>query len=236
MLVVLRHQPAGQQEESVRIIIPAAFTARHHDALTRYLADDRLLSPAEWQSLYQGINILDTAQVQTDVEAGTFRQLYHRYIDARFATSYLERLLALEDVETQSSALIAEFARRIAPHLQQADLLLSDVPLTWLFYTYCVYWWQNFARGYAFEVQIVRDLRASGVEFYSHDIRDQVERRSVADLVVLNLTGDVKTSTYFLRLASSRGLPNDFYVTRLWTGSKPSLVGRFSETSSVEKD
>ncbi len=131
----------------MRIIIPAAFTARHHDALTRYLADDRLLSPAEWQSLYQGINILDTAQVQTDVEAGTFRQLYHRYIDARFATSYLERLLALVDVEAQSPALIAEFARRIAPHLQQASLLLPDVPPTWLFYTYCVYWWQNFARA-----------------------------------------------------------------------------------------
>ena len=141
MLVVLRHQPAGQQEESVRIIIPAAFTTRHQDVLTRYLADDRLLSPAEWQSLYQGINILDTAQVQTDVE----------------------------------------------------------------------------------------------IEFYSHDIRDQVERRSVADLVVLNLTGDVKTSTYFLRLASSRGLPNDFYVTRLWTGSKHRLLVVFQKPAAWKK-
>lgn len=217
------------------IVIPGAFTARHQDVLTRYLADDRLLSPAEWQLLYQGIDILDTAQVQTDAGMGTFRQLYHRHIDVCFATSYLERLLALEDVETQSPALIAEFARRIAPHLQQADLLLPDVPLTWLFYTYCVYWWQNFARGYAFEVQIVRDLRASGVEFYSHDIRDPVERRSVADMVVLNLTGDVKTSTYFLRLASSRGLPNDFYVTRLWIGGKHYLLVVFQKPIAWEK-
>ena len=89
--------------------------------------------------------------------------------------------------------------------------------------------------GYAFEVQIVRDLRASGVEFYSHDIRDQVERRSVADLVVLNLTGDVKTSTYFLRLASSRGLPNDFYVTRLWTGSKHRLLVVFQKPAAWKK-
>jgi len=74
----------------VRTVIPGAFTARHQDVLTRYLADDRLLSPAEWQLLYQGIDILDTAQVQTDVGTGTFRQLYHRHIDVCFAASYLE--------------------------------------------------------------------------------------------------------------------------------------------------
>ncbi len=219
----------------MRIVIPGAFTARHQDVLTRYLADDRLLRSAEWQLLYQGIDILDAARVQTDVGTGTFRQLYHRHIDACSATSYLERLLALEDIKAQSPALIAEFARRIAPHLQQAGLFLPDVPLTWLFYTYCVYWWQNFARGYAFEVQIVRDLRASGVEFYSHDIRDPVERRSAADMVVLNLTGDVKTSTYFLRLASSRGLPNDFYVTRLWTGGQRRLLVVFQKPAAWEK-
>jgi hypothetical protein len=128
--MVLRHQLIAQQEGAVRIVIPGAFTARHQDVLTRYLADDRLLSPAEWQLLYQGMDILDTAQVQTDVGTGTFRQLYHRHVDACFAAPYLERLLALQDVETQSSALIAEFARRVAPHLQQAGLLLPDVPLS----------------------------------------------------------------------------------------------------------
>jgi len=98
----------------VRIVIPGAFTARHQDVLTRYLTDDRLLSPAEWQLLYQGVDILDTAQVHTDAGMGTFRQLYHRHIDVCFATSYLERLLALEDVETQSPALMAEFAPDLA--------------------------------------------------------------------------------------------------------------------------
>ena len=218
----------------MQVIIPKTFTIQHQDVLTRYLADDRRLSPAKWRLLYQGIDVLDTARLQTDVGADTFRQLYHRHIDACFATPYLEQLLTLDDVVAQSPKLIAEFARQIAPHLQRSRLLLSDVPPTWLFYTYCVYWWQNFARGYAFEIQIVHDLRASGVEFHAHDIRDPIERRSVADLIVLNLTGDIKTSTYFLRLVSSRGLPNDFYVTRLWAGRRRRMLVVFQKPAAWE--
>jgi len=219
----------------MQIILPKAFTAEYQDVLTRYLVDDRLLNPAEWRLLYQGIDILNTARIQTDAGAETFRQAYHHQIDAGFATPYLERLLALEDVETQSPALIAEFARRIAPHLQQAGLLRPDVPSSRLLYVYCIYWWQSFARGYAFEVQIVRDLQASGIEFYSHDVRDPVERRSVADLVVLNLMGDVKTSTYFLKLAASHGLPNDFYVTRIWTGRRHRPLVVFQKPAAWKK-
>ncbi len=218
----------------MQVVIPEAFTIRHQDVVTRYLADDRQLNSAEWQLLYQGIDILDTAWFQTEVGTYTFRQLYQHHVDDYLATPYLERLLALDDIEAQSPKLIAEFARRIAPRLQQAGLLLPDAPPTWLFYTYCVYWWQNFARGYAFEIQIVRDLRASGIELHTHDIRDPVERRSVADLVVLNMTGDIKTSTYFLRLASSHGLLNDFYVTRLWAGKQQRMLVVFQKPAAWE--
>jgi len=221
--------------QTVQITIPAAFTSHHQGVLTRYLVDDRQLGPAEWQLLYQGIDVLGTARFQAGGRANTFRQLYHRHIDAHFASPYLEQLLALDDVKAQSPALIAEFARRIAPRLQQASLLLPNMPQTWLFYAYCVYWWQNFGRGYAFEIQIVRDLRASGVNFYTHDVRDPVERRSAADLIVLNLAGDVKTSTYFLREALSQRLLSDFYVTRLWAGKRQHTLVVFQQPAAWEQ-
>jgi hypothetical protein len=219
----------------IKIALPDDFTAQHQAVLTQYLRDDRRLQPLEWRLLYEGIDALGSARVQTEEGTSSFEKLYQRHVDMCFATAYLERLLTLTDIETKSPALIAEFARQLAPHLQQVDLLRSDVPEARLFYAYCVYWWQSFARGYAFEVQILRDLQASGVELRKHDILDPNERRSVADLIVLDLTGDVKTSTYFLRQATSQGLPNDFYVTRLWTGTRYRLLAVFQKPAAWEK-
>jgi hypothetical protein len=219
----------------MQILLPEGFTTRHQAILTQYLADDRQLHPSEWRSLYDGIDVLGTARVQTEESVLSFEQLYRHHVDDRFATDYLERLLTLSNIEAQAPALIAGFARQIGPHLQAVGLLRSDLPETRLFYAYCVYWWQSFARGYAFEVQILRDLQESGVEFYTHDIRDPDERRSISDLIVLDLTGDVKTSTYFLRQATSRGLPNDFYVTRLWTGAQYRLLTVFQKPAAWEK-
>ena len=219
----------------MQLVLPEDFTTQHQAVLTQYLTDDRRLRPPEWRLLYEGIDTLDTARVQTEEGTLSFEQLYQHYVDARFATDYLERLLTLTDIETQAPALIAQFARQIAPHLKQVGLLRSDLPETRLLYAYCVYWWQSFARGYAFEVQILRDLQDSGVEFHAHDVRDPYERRSIADLIVLDLAGDVKTSTYFLRQATSRDLPNDFYVTRLWTGTRHRLLTVFQKPAAWEK-
>jgi hypothetical protein len=219
----------------VRILLPEKFTTQHQVILTRYLADDRRLRPPEWRTLYEGIDALDAARIQTEESTLSFEQLYQHYVDDHFATIYLEQLLNLTDIEAQAPALIAEFARQIAPHLQQVGLLRPDAPQTRLFYAYCVYWWQSFARGYAFEVQILRDLQASGIEFYAHDICDPSDRRSVADVIVLGSPGDVKTSTYFLRQATYRGLPNDFYVTRLWAGAQCSLLVVFQKPAAWEK-
>lgn len=64
--------------------------------------------------------------------------------------------------------------------------------------------------GYAFEVEIYRDLKNSGIDFQAHDIRKRVSRFSAYDLKVLNLKGDIKTSLYFLFATRSRGLAHDF--------------------------
>lgn len=89
-----------------------------------------------------------------------------------------------------------------------------------LLLAYCLYFWESFAIGYAFEVEIYRDLTNSGVDFKAHDIRNRAARFSPYDLQVLNLKGDIKTSLYFLSVARSRGLAHDFYITRFYEGNR----------------
>lgn len=195
--------------------IPHTFTKQHGQALASYLSNGNL-SSAAWKQLYEAINLLSDARVMTDDGSYTFRQIYNQQIDQKFAREYLKQLLDIGDVIKDSPRLTASYARQIKPILEQAELLQRSVPESWLLLTYCIYWWQSFARGYAFEVEIWRDLSLSGVEFHMHDILSQVERYSPADLVVLDLMGDIKTSTYFLQADDSGQLPNDFYITRLY--------------------
>ena len=87
-----------------------------------------------------------------------------------------------------------------------------------LLVAYCLYFWESFAVGYAFEVEIFRDLSASGIEFSAHELRDRRARLSAHDLVVLNLYGDIKNTLYFLQVRRSQQLPHDFYITRFYEG------------------
>ena len=120
------------------------------------------------------------------------------------------------DVVEESPQITARFARQIRNVLEEEGLLMRDAPFSVLLQGYCLYWWQSFSRGYAFEVYIMRDLKAANIEFQMHDIRSQRGRLSPADLIVLDLLGDIKTSVYFLQWQSRGELPNDFYITRLY--------------------
>ena len=109
--------------------------------------------------------------------------------------------------------------------MEEEGLLTRAAPFSVLLQGYCLYWWQSFSRGYAFEVYIMRDLKAANIEFQMHDIRRQIGRLSPADLIVLDLLGDIKTSVYFLQWQSRGELPNDFYITRLYEkGRERTLV------------
>jgi hypothetical protein len=190
--------PVMSQNPSLQIIVSPEFTQAHHDALIAYLADSRSLNTADWQQLYRGIDLLDRAQVITLNGIQTFRQVYDELIAQPFANQCIEQFLNTSDVVAESSKITAGFARQIRPILQKAGLLRRDVPYTILLQGYCLYWWQSFSRGYAFEVFIMRDLQANRIAFKMHDIRNQDDRYSPADLVVQNLLGDIKTSIYFL--------------------------------------
>jgi hypothetical protein len=123
-------------------------------------------------------------------------------------------------VAEQQISLWAETARSITAYLRQKQLYRTDISATNLLLAYCLYFWESFTKGYAFEVEIYRDLEDSGIVFQAHDIRDRQARFSAHDLVVLDLKGDIKTSTYFLFVGRGFGLPHDFYITRLYEGNR----------------
>ena len=216
---------AMSQEQSLQFVIPTEFNQAHHDALMAYLSDNRNLDTDVWRLVYKGIDLLAEAQVSNQDTTQTFRQVYDEFIRGPLANQFIEQLLETSNVAAESPQITARFARQIRNVLHEAGLLTRDAPFSVLLQGYCLYWWQSFSRGYAFEVYIMRDLKAANIDFQMHDIRNQRGRFSPADLVMLNLLGDIKISIYFLQWQSRGELPNDFYITRLYEkGRERTLV------------
>lgn len=224
--------PIMNPEKPLQIILPSEFGQQHYDALIAYLVDSRKLTTAVWRYLFAGINLLDNAQVKTATTTQTFRQIYNQHIDRPFANQYIRQLLETNDVMAESPDLAARHARQIKPILEETGCLRREMPLTILLQGYCLYWWQSFARGYAFELFIMRDLRAEKIDFQMHNMQDPRERYSPADLVVLNMLGDIKTSTYFLQAPLSGELTNDFYITRLYKKGQERTIVVFQKPAA----
>lgn len=206
-------------ESDLKINLPGAFTVEQERLILKYLKlGRRSLVSSEWKELLVGFNVLHNAELETTLHKLTFSQVYEEYVDIPFADSYINRLLTLEDVVEQHISLWAETARAVVAYLRQKQLYRVEIPQTNLLLAYCLYFWESFTKGYAFEVEVYRDLAKSGIDFQAHDIRDRQARFSAHDLVVLNLNGDVKTSTYFLFVGRGLGLAHDFYITRLYEG------------------
>jgi hypothetical protein len=206
----------------IRITLPGHFTVAQERLIRKYLVEGRQsLTSAEWPILLMGFDALHEAIIEIGQSIKqTFRQVYETQVDIPLADSYIQRLLALKDVAREHSSLRAEIARSIVAHLRQSKWCPKDNPETNLLLAYCLYFWESFATGYAFEVEIFRDLTKSGVSFQAHDIRHRSTRLSPYDLQVLNLRGDIKASSYFLLVRRGRGLPHDFYITRLYEGRR----------------
>ena len=208
-------------ESDLKINLPDAFTVEQERLILKYLKLGRWsLIFSEWKELLVGFNVLQNTELETTLQKLTFSQVYQEYVDIPFADGYINRLLTLENVVEQHISLWAETARAVVAYLSHEQLYQAEIPPTNLLLAYCLYFWESFAKGYAFEVEIFRDLSKSGIDFQAHDIRDRQARFSAHDLVVLNLNGDVKTSTYFLSVERGLGLAHDFYITRLYEGKR----------------
>jgi hypothetical protein len=195
------------------IQVPAGFTAKHEQAVINYLAND-LRGRQAWQLAFAAFDLLDHASLLTPGGRYTFRALYLEVVDYNFADDYIRELLALDDVAKESPALWSRYARQVVAECQRRGWQQGDLPGARLLLSYLLYWWGAFARGYAFEVEIFRDLQRSGIEFQAHDLLDRQARYSPSDLTVSGLAGDIKTSVYFVQVATP--LQHDFYIVRLF--------------------
>ena len=203
------------------IQLPKAYTQEHQQLTLKYLAEGRrVLSSAEWKKLLTGFDVLHKASIITPTERMTFAEWYERQIDRVFAEPFIAALLRLENVAREQEALRARFAREIVQTWTASELRQQERSVGNVLMAYCLYFWESFATGYAFEVEIYRDLRKEGIAFVAHDIRNRLARFSAYDLKVLNLRGDIKTSLYFLEVERGRKLPHDFYITRFYEGSR----------------
>lgn len=205
--------------------LPTAFTPQHQQVVMKHLEKGRwTLSSTEWRWALEGFGLLHNALVYMPSEWLSFRSVYDLQVDAPFAERYLADLLALDDVKTKSKKISARYAQLITANWYRSvwPQLLGDSGR--LLLSYWLYWWRSFTYGYAFEVQVFRDLETSNIAFTAHNILDREERRSHYDLEVLGLFGDIKTSFYFLRSGRSSNLPHDFYITRLWYQNRSRIM------------
>ena len=198
-----------------QILLPAEFREQHRRIVLEFIRRGHEFGRDEWRQAIVAFDLLKNAAVLTDRGLLPFPVIYRQYVEDPYADAFIEQLYLADQVATAGVSHWAKVARAIAPRLAQASLSRTDVPATRLIVAYCLYWWRAFTLGYALEVEIQRDLEASGIQFETHDLRRREERLSPYDLIVLGFKGDIKTSVYFLQASRSRTLPHDFYITRI---------------------
>jgi len=201
---------------TIDVVLPTSFTPEHAAALGQYLRDETSLNRSRWALIWDATDMLRQASVISQGRTQTFADIYDDLVDRAYADAYIEALHRFEDIAQQAEQARAATARRIIADLRESGYYVPGQPETQLLLVFCLYWWQAFAKGYAFEIEILRDLAASGVPYQAHDLRDRQARLAAFDLVVMGFRGDIKTSTYFFAVARGRSLPHDFYLTRLW--------------------
>jgi hypothetical protein len=203
------------------IQLPADFTAEHERAVINYLAGN-LRGRRAWQMAFAAYDLLDQAVLVTPEGRYTFRALYLEVVDRQMADDYIRELLALNDVKQESPTLWSGYARQIVAQCRRRGWQQATLPGARILQSYFLYWWGAFARGYAFEVEIFRDLQNSGIAFQAHDLLDRQERYSPSDLIVSGMAGDIKTSVYFVQVAAP--LQHDFYIVRLFVQGQSHTV------------
>jgi hypothetical protein len=198
-----------------QVLLPAEFREQHRHVVLEFARRGHEFARDEWRQAIVSFDLLKNAAVLTDRGLLPFPVIYRQHVEEPYADDFIEALYLAERVDAASVSRWATVARDIEPRLTQVGLSRPDFPATRLIVAYCLYWWRAFTLGYALEIEIQRDLEASGIQFQAHDLRQREERLSPYDLIILGFKGDIKTSVYFLQAARSRTLPHDFYITRI---------------------
>jgi hypothetical protein len=199
----------------LQVLLPAEFGPEHRRIVLSFVQRGHEFGRVEWGQAIAAFDMLKNAAVLTEHGLSPFPVIYRQQVEEPYAGRFIEALYQAEDVAAESAKRWATIARAIEPHLSQAGWSRLDIPATRLIVAYCLYWWRAFTVGYALEIEIQRDLKASGIRFQAHGLRQPEERLSPFDLEVLGFKGDIKTSVYFLQAARSQTLLHDFYITRI---------------------
>jgi hypothetical protein len=200
----------------IAVELTSGLAGEHRALVLRYLGEAERFSSAEWVTLLEAFTLLGDSIVRLDEEIWTFQGFYDRFIEQSYGDRFIADLLAQTDIPAHAPTIQAAYARQVYQQLRTEPFALGGGPEAECLLAYSLYWWSSFARGYAFEAEIFRDLEAAGVHFVAHDLRVREERFSPCDLTVLGMTGDIKSTTYFLYVARSFPLTSDFYVARLY--------------------
>ncbi len=195
-------------------------TAAHQSLIVRYIEQPGALSAKEWREVLHAFDLLRVSIVRYEQETLTFGAFYERQVDTPFADRFLRELMAQKEVEAVAGQLTSAYSREIRQKLGTIGLRPPMTPPMRLLLTYCLYWWASFAKGYALEVAVFRDLEQSGIRFQAHDLLDRQARYTPSDLIVSGEEGDIKASAYFLYVARSFPLQCGFYILRVFDSQR----------------
>ncbi len=218
------------------IDLPPDFTLLHKMTVHAYLQDYRALDNDGWRILLEAFDLLRKARLVRGNRVWTFEEIYRHAIEGRYATQFLEQLLAMAHPLHEGIPLKAQIARQILTDLAANGWYDPQETGSKYLLAYAYYWWDSFAKGYIFEVSIFRDLDAAGILYTAHNILDPTERLAICDLIIEGWQGDIKTSTYFLHASRTSALPHDFYITRLFDTSRKAWVCAVLMRPAVWKD
>ena len=200
----------------MNIFLSPQLTAEHQGLIIRYIEQPGTLSRQEWRDVLYAFDLLRVSTVRYEQEMFTFGAFYERFVDTPFADRFLRELMAQGEVETVAGRLMSAYSREVRQTLGDIGLRPPmNTPLR-LLLTYCLYWWASFAKGYALELAVFRDLEAANIVFQAHDLLDRQARYTPYDLIVSGEEGDIKASAYFLYVARSFPLRCKFYILRVF--------------------
>jgi hypothetical protein len=203
----------------MQIRLPSGLSQANRVIARRFIMGETF-SEADRPLLFETFDLLHNAIIVTALGKEQFSDVYERLVERPFADDYLRRLLESSEPETLAEPLRAQVSRKILPTLKTNGLVDADKPHAFYLLAYCLYWWYAFAKGYAFEIIILKDMEAAGIQYQAHHLLNIQTRRSPFDVAVLGFRGDIKSSIYFLHAVRTRGIQHHFYITRVYDHSK----------------
>ena len=198
----------------MNISLNPQLTAEYQSLIIRYIEQPGELSRQEWRDVLYAFDLLRVSTVSHEQGTFTFGAFYERFVDTPFAERFLRGLMSQMEVEATAGQMMSAYSREIRQRLGEMGLRPPMTAPMRLLLTYCVYWWNSFAKGYALEIAVFRDLDASNIVFEAHDLLDRQARYTPYDLIVNGQEGDIKASAYFLYVARSFPLRCGFYILR----------------------